>query len=141
MGIQRAFHRLRNLKTASRVEWVRENHLAGSGAFCRDRISAALVGLRWIRWAHESEEMRRRCFLPRTVPVTPPRGVSLKCPVCFVVGSRRLIIKSRLDPPACIWDISDPSQSRPLLGQAPGGANRRFCRPCHFFLPGNVVSW
>ena len=45
--------------------------------------------------------------------------VGLKCPVCFVVGSRRLISKSRLDPPPRIRDISDPSQSRPLLGQAP----------------------
>ncbi len=46
-------------------------------------------------------------------------GMGLKCPVCFVVGSRRLIIKSRLNPPPRIRDISDPSQSRPLLGQAP----------------------
>ena len=46
--------------------------------------------------------------------------VGLKCPACFVVGFRRLIIKSRLDPPPRIRDISDPSQSQPLLGQAPG---------------------
>ena len=46
--------------------------------------------------------------------------VGLKCPVCFVVGSRRLIIESRLNPPPRIRDISDPSQSRPLLGLAPG---------------------
>jgi hypothetical protein len=46
--------------------------------------------------------------------------VGLKYPVCFVVGSRRLIIKSRLDPPPHIRDISAPSQSWPLLGQAPG---------------------
>ena len=45
--------------------------------------------------------------------------VGLKCPACFVVGSRRLIIQSQLDPPPRIRDISDPSQSRPLLGQAP----------------------
>ena len=45
--------------------------------------------------------------------------VGLKYPVCFVVGSRRLIIQSRLDPPLRIRDISDSSQSRPLLGQAP----------------------
>ena len=49
----------------------------------------------------------------------PPCGVGLKYPVCFVVGSRRLIIQSRLDPPPRIRGISDPSQSRPLLGQAP----------------------
>ena len=49
----------------------------------------------------------------------PPCGVALKCPVCFVVGSRRLIIQSRLDPPPRIRAISEPSQSRPLLGQAP----------------------
>ena len=50
----------------------------------------------------------------------PPCGVGLKCRVSFVVGSRRLIIQSRLDPPPRIRAISDPSQSRPLLGQAPG---------------------
>ena len=46
---------------------------------------------------------------------TAPR-VGLKCPACFVVGSRRLIIQSRLDPPSRIRDISGPSHSRPLPG-------------------------
>ena len=50
----------------------------------------------------------------------PPCGVALKCPVSFVVGSCRLIIQSRLDPSPRIRGISNPSQSRPLLGQAPG---------------------
>ncbi len=53
----------------------------------------------------------------------PPCGVSLKWLVCFVVESRRLIIQSRLDSPPRIRDISDPSQSRPLLGQAPIGTH------------------
>ena len=61
----------------------------------------------------------------------PPCGVGLKYPVCFVVGSRRLIIQSRLDPPPRIRGISAPSQSRPLLGQAPSGLTyTQFCRLC-----------
>ena len=59
----------------------------------------------------------------------PPCGVALKSPVSFVVGSRRLIIQSRLDPPPRIRGISDPSQSRPLLGLAPSGLTyTQFCR-------------
>ena len=53
----------------------------------------------------------------------PPCGVALKWPVSFVVGSRRLIIQSRLDSPTRIRAISDPSQSRPLLGQVPSRSN------------------
>jgi hypothetical protein len=50
---------------------------------------------------------------------TPPRGVGSKYPVCFVIGSCGLIIQSQLNPRPRIRNISDPSQSRPLLGQAP----------------------
>ncbi len=48
----------------------------------------------------------------------PPCGVGLKRPACFVVGSCRLIIQSRLDPPPRIRGISAPSQCRPLLRHA-----------------------
>ncbi len=63
----------------------------------------------------------------------PPCGVGLKCPVSFVAISRRLIIQSGLDPPPRIRAISDPSQSRQLLGQAPGfkgSAGRKGGRDC-----------
>ena len=63
----------------------------------------------------------------------PPYGVGMKGPVCFVVGSRRLIIQSRFDPPPRIQHISAPSQSRPLLGQAP-------CRPALANSPGNFSA-
>ncbi len=71
----------------------------------------------------------------------PPCGVGLKCRVPFVVGSRRLIIQSRLDPSPRIRGISNPSQSRPLLGQAPGVACAAFfpipknLHILHFFVP------
>ena len=40
--------------------------------------------------------------------------------VCFVVESHRLIIQGRLGPSPRVWDISEPSQSRPLLGRGLG---------------------
>ena len=80
------------------------------------------------------QEAATMAYLTRTVlrGAAPQRGakkhaalrVGLKCPVCFVVGSRRLVIESRLDPPSRIRDISDPPQSRRLLGHAP---KRRYC--------------
>ncbi len=71
---------------------------------------------RWRTWRRWYAEEPRRRGGPKS---TPPCRVGLKCPACFVVGSRRLIFQSRLNPPPRIRDISDPSQSRPLLGQTP----------------------
>ena len=93
------------------------------------------------------QEAATMAYLTRMVlrGAAPQRGakkhaalrVGLKCPVCFVVGSRRLIIKSRLDPPSRIRDISDPSQSRPLLGQAPSNPADSDPKRRHPIFPGS----
>ncbi len=51
---------------------------------------------------------------------TPPRGVRLKCHVCFVTGYCGHIIHTRLEHSAPNTRHLRISQSRPFLGQAPG---------------------
>ena len=66
------------------------------------------------------------------------REVALNCPVCFVVGYRRLIFQSQLNAPPGIRDISGSSQCWPLPG--PDQKRRTVLSNIHEVVAENVIS-